>query len=84
MASIRGLGVKYWPAPDLRSLALRSSRPSYMSPSPPSLAEYQSSRSISATRVFRFFGLVMQVWALAKISRTRSEPWEPRWIRSVL
>ena len=42
MLLISGRGVKYWPAPDFFSPALRSSRPSYRSPSPSSLALNQS------------------------------------------
>ena len=78
MVSINGRGVKYWPAPDLVSLAFFCNNPSYMSPKSsrvfttfsPAPLSYQSKPSIVVTNSVNWPALVIVVFTFWKIART--------------
>ena len=69
IASIRGRGVKYWPAPDFFSLGVLLQEAFVeIARGPLDVASYQSSLSSSSTRRVKVAGFLMNELALAKIS----------------
>ena len=69
MLSIKGRGVKYWPAPDLVSLAFFSNKPSYKSPKPSRLALNQSMLSKDLISCSKWRGSRKRVCASAYMAK---------------